>query len=379
MVDQRFSKYTDIIKNNLPYWFKMKKKPKDSLGLLFLNVFGLEIEDIDKILNYAYEQTMISSIDLQYIDTLYALDLPSNFIFEDIELISSSTSVLIETESLFELFNLGNNYDIDQSLSQTNLYFIDKDRKIIYFTEPHNKNNDYPYGKVSMTLTYEDTSVEKEYGLRYHQVWNFLDEFGALLNCTRLMEENNFSYKERILDVFRYKASSTHNGIINGISRELNTRKRYIWNGNSDYVIKNKMVLLDSICIDEEQVKIEDLFFTSEDYIVLKKELKKNDKAIVSFVVGVEVVALIDKDNVKISNELFKANGDPKDLMINYIKEIEEISSFLWGKFKYDEAVWINEYDDFKNEHFSFIPSRLDAKFSSFKNYKRCEGRRTIL
>lgn len=373
MNNDKFSKYTEIIRKYLPFWFKIKKKPQESLGLLFLKIFGMQLDDIDKILNYAYEQTKISSIDTTFCDRLYALDLESNFIIEDIRLIKTGQSIIRETKTLYELLNLEEKYKISDNINQPNYYFIDKDRKIIYFTEPYNKNNKSPYGKVTVTYVIGKDEIEKTYNLRFHQLWNFLDEFGALLCCPRIKEESNLSYKERIMDVFRHPASSTKLGLVNGISRELNLRKRVVWNNNCNYEIKDKMVLLDSIMVDKRNVGINELRFTKDDNIILDTGLKQSEIAIVSYIKGLEVTSFTDKSN-KISNELLLSNGDQTDLMHNYIKILKQNSSFMWGDFNYNEGIWIINADEYNSEHFSFKPSRFDARINGFKNYKKCKG-----
>ncbi len=62
-----------------------------------------------------------------------------------------------------------------------------------------------------------------------HQVFNELDRFGLLLGLQRLEEERNAEYKQRLLDVFVNRASSTYRGLINGITRELGLSIREIF------------------------------------------------------------------------------------------------------------------------------------------------------
>ena len=54
-----------------------------------------------------------------------------------------------------------------------------------------------------------------------HQVVNELDNIGVFLNLSRLENESNASYKQRLFDVFVNRADSTYRGLINGITREL--------------------------------------------------------------------------------------------------------------------------------------------------------------
>lgn len=54
-----------------------------------------------------------------------------------------------------------------------------------------------------------------------YSVYNELDRHGLLLGLPRLEQEKNAAYKRRLMDVFVHRASSTYQGLINGITREL--------------------------------------------------------------------------------------------------------------------------------------------------------------
>jgi len=54
-----------------------------------------------------------------------------------------------------------------------------------------------------------------------HAVFNEFDSQGLLLGLPRLRLERNADYKWRLLDVFIHRASSTYQGLIFGITREL--------------------------------------------------------------------------------------------------------------------------------------------------------------
>lgn len=58
-------------------------------------------------------------------------------------------------------------------------------------------------------------------GLTPHPIFNELDSQGLFLGLSRISEERNQSYKARLLDVFVNRASSTYQGLIYGITREL--------------------------------------------------------------------------------------------------------------------------------------------------------------
>lgn len=68
-----------------------------------------------------------------------------------------------------------------------------------------------------------------------HQIFNELDEFGLLVGTERLPSEDNASYRERLLGFRKLQPSSTVQGLINAISKELGLEeynvidKHYFW------------------------------------------------------------------------------------------------------------------------------------------------------
>lgn len=68
-----------------------------------------------------------------------------------------------------------------------------------------------------------------------HAIFNELDEFGLLVGTERLPGEDNASYRERLLSFRKARPSSTNQGLVNAISRELGLEeynvidKHYFW------------------------------------------------------------------------------------------------------------------------------------------------------
>lgn len=54
-----------------------------------------------------------------------------------------------------------------------------------------------------------------------HPIFNEFDQHGLLLGLSRLENEKNAKYKQRLMDVMVHRAGSSYQGLINGITREL--------------------------------------------------------------------------------------------------------------------------------------------------------------
>lgn len=365
----KFAKYTEKIRSMLPFWFQMKKQPRDSLGMQFLNVFGMQLDDIEKILKYAYEQTKIDTLDNNFVDIVYKANIPTYIETFDISFVGTQSVAIVKTESLYEFFGLEYNYEINDVIKQPNYYFIDEDRKIIYVREPFDKSNDFPCGKVFINYRGGNINIP----LTIHHVWNFFDEFGALLGCPRLIAETNNEYKLRLLDVFKNPANSTKVGLANGIARELGIRKVINWkNDGRDLIIEDPMVIVNSIKKHNVNVSIDSIDVDANGFLILHSDPFDTDEYIeVSYICGLEMNSLVNKHNNKFSNELYNADGSPTELLLYYIDLIKENSSILWNDFSYDESLWIKNSNEFNSGHFAFIPTRFDANIKGFANFKK--------
>ena len=362
-----FSKYTEKIKAMLPFWFKMKKKPNESVGLSFLHIFGIELDEIENMLEYAQRQYYIDTADINMQDVVYKVNMPSGCDINKIENVFSGQDTLVKVDTLYEFYLIEDRINrTHHNFNQHNIYFLDDINKTIFVRQPYNKSSKYPNGYIY--IKYDGEILEKE--LLLHQVWNFFDEFGAIVGCKRLYGENNLSYQYRILDVFKYHANSTLKGITNGIARELNLREHKVWDDTTtDFIIKDDMVIIDTIEVDDE--KPNNIYIDKNNYVILKGDNNyKNKKANVTYIRSLSVCAFNSYDvNNSLSNELFKSDGTPTEILIEYIEQIKNESSILWNDFVYNDSIWIKDSDDYYGNHFAFLPYRYDANIGGFAKY----------
>lgn len=367
MKESDFARYTEKIRSMLPFWFEMKKNPNKSIGIEFLNIFGMELDEIEEILLYASKQIYIESADEDFVDLVYKVLLPSNFNVNNISMVYTNQLILERSWDLYTFFGIKKNEkNLENNISQPDYYFIDKKKKVIYVRESYDKEEDLPFGKIKVKCNNKEFLFE----LNLHHVWNFFDEFGFLVGCSRLKGEKNHEYKLRILDVFKNPANSTKRGLANGISRELGIREVKEWKDMSkDFVISEKMVLVNTILVDNNLITLDDVYITSTGEILLKGNPdKKNQSSVVSFIKSLEMYELVDINNKKLSIELYTSDATPTKLLIDYVTKIKEDTSIFWNDFKYDEDIWVREDEDYDNS-FSFLPTFLDSSIKGFSKY----------
>lgn len=367
MKESDFARYTEKIRSMLPFWFEMKKNPDKSIGVEFLNVFGMELDEIEEVLFYASKQMYIESADEDFVDLVYKVLLPSNFNINNISMVYTNQLILERSWDLYTFFGIKKNEkNLENSIRQPDYYFIDEKKKVIYVRESYDKEGDLPFGKIKIKCNNKEFLFE----LSLHHIWNFFDEFGSLVGCSRLKGEKNHDYKLRILDVFKNPANSTKRGLANGIARELGIREVKEWKDMSkDFIISEKMVLINTISIDSNLIDLDDVYITSRGEILLNGNPdKKNQSAVISFIKSLEMYQLVDINNKKLNIELYNSDATPTNLLIDYITKIKEDTSTFWNDFRYDEDIWVKEDEDYNNS-FSFLPTFLDASIKGFSKY----------
>ena len=375
MADLKFAKHTAAILDALPYWFKIRKQSEDSIGARFLNIAGLELDDARYVLEYAYQQCYIDTADVSQVDFCYKSIIPMPFKVANLDTVFANRTGLIPATSLKQFFG------IDQNISNANLhsfefYYVDEKRNIIYVRQKFNADAVHNNGKI--TLNFKDGSSCTQ-SLIPHPVWNFFDELGALVSCPRLFEEPNVEYKKRILDVFENKANATRDGLINGIGRELAIRRNLIWtNPDRDIELEDAMIVLNSIKVNGEPVDPKQVFLTAAGTVLIKSYLTPEDMlkcdgvVKITYVYGLEMHQLHNREDVKLYNELFTVEGKAKNTLRRYIEILNSESPIFWDSFHWNEHYWDQNEETVSGV--GFIPHLYDASYLGFRGWKNTNG-----
>lgn len=207
------SRITDQMQQMLPQWMKMAHDPT-STGAQFLNVFGLEFEDIETYLQETLSNQFIGKVNLGAIDITYKVPLTLGRVvdFDEIDrviAVKNGEEVTVPVEDYLQRFYAT---PLDEHAA-----ILDREENVLHIRPASSwidANPTIPYDRVDINGT-------PHYHYYVHHIWNPLDEFGLLLGIYRQNYERNPAFQERILDVFRNPANATREGLINGISRDL--------------------------------------------------------------------------------------------------------------------------------------------------------------
>ena len=364
-----FAEHTESILNKLPYWFNIRKHSDDSLGADYLNITGINLDDALYTIDYAYQQCYIDTVDLSQADFCYKAIIPMPKSVYNIEGVFANNTGLHEAKNIKEFFGVDRKGVEDNSLYSFETYYIDYKRNIIYVRKKFNADAVNNNGKIG--IKYKNEDWPEEMPLIPHQVWNFLDELGALMSCPRLPEEDNISYKKRIQDVFKNPANASLQGLINGIGRELNIRRTLQWkNTDEDLELEDSMIVLNSIKVNGEFYDKNKIFITGTGTVLLQPtdEIKLLDEAEVTYVYGLEMHQLWNQDDIKLRNELFTVEGKPKAKLRQYIDILNQESPIFWDHFHWNEHYWDQNKEDVSGV--GYIRHLYDGSIKGFKNFK---------
>ena len=100
MADLTFARHTNAILNALPHWFKIRKDSKDSIGARFLNICGLELDDARYVIDYAYRQCYIETVDIAQVDFCYKTIIPMPLKVKDITMVYANNTGLRKAKSI---------------------------------------------------------------------------------------------------------------------------------------------------------------------------------------------------------------------------------------------------------------------------------------
>lgn len=370
-MSNRWSSFTDKIRQRLPHWWKLRKDKKAN-GADFLNVMGLTLEDVEQALNYAMDQYYIEDADIQQVDIIYKTTLPY-FIDPDTRVEYEGNGYRLEQAPSLDAFlnSLPTDTLAYPELYYQNPYYIDWDKRILYTRKPYVMTPETPEGSIIVRI-YDDSYQIKEeqtLPLHLHHVWNVFDEFGLLMDVPRLYGEKNEAYIQRILNVFRHPANASRVGLLNGIARELAMIYEMSWpDGGEDLIIERPRVVPESIEVDGQPMDLKAIAQDESGRTILAGSPEYQGKTRrVSFEAGLDIHQLYDKQDYAFQDLLYTPEGTATPLLEYYVQILTDHVPMIWGKFVFGQAFW--DVADEQMSGIGFLPSLLDAEFEAWKNY----------
>lgn len=371
-MQSRFAKTTKKLMKNLPSWFRMRKDP-NAIGAQFLNITGLQFDDIQFYLQYAFDNYFIDTVDINAADVIYKATLPSSLTPEDRIFCYAEGIKMEESKSLKEfLRGFSANHLPHKEIFYDRPCYIDWVRKLIYVKQAYDVSTDYPEGMIELTLRNAEGNVTLRTPLptSIHHVWNFFDEFGLLLDTPRLYGEKNAEYKERLLDVFRNPANSTRRGLQNHLARELGLTNKLVWHdGSIDLILKSSNIITDTILVGGTLWDMKNTYIDASDRLVLKGDPKMEGiSREVKYVAGIEMHTFFDKRDTAFQKELYSIDRIATPMLQYYVDVITNEVPVMWDQFVWNESFWDIAQKDMSG--YGYIPSYYDARFLNWKKYK---------
>lgn len=118
--------------------------------------------------------------------------------------------------------------------------------------------------RKSEELSYTNPDIDGLYflDLDSRQVWNDLDDLGAILSLDRLPEETNSSFKERIYDATMFHKNSSDEGLLYAAANELGFENKSI----ITVTCTNANLTAPNVIITPTRFKVYNHYVTRDDY-----------------------------------------------------------------------------------------------------------------
>lgn len=355
-----YSEYTQSLADEFPDWAHIKRN-KNSNGQRFLNFFGIELEEFKEHLEWIENQKYINRADTTVLDWIY--------LYEAIPLRSEQKVLVLEkTDSGYR--------EVSILPTLRSFVFNDTYDGVMIDFEKGRFYSVYDYDELYYQI---DNGPINQCNKRPFHLWNTFDEFGLLLGVKRLFLEKNVDFKERILDVFRYPANSSDEGLTNGIARELGMIDRQYTNSSgqiiklewiNDYksfVIKNSSGLyIDPNSVRVDGKRLDPTQFTIDhNNNVIIYPLEKNQKHQVSIIRGIEKFELHNKDDEKLYALMYQDDGQATSKLLNWVKYINTVAPVMWDHFRWDEGFWDTIDKDLTG--LGYVPNTWDSNIDVWK------------
>jgi hypothetical protein len=334
--------------NNLPFW-TTSRQLKNSNLTEFLNVFGTELQDAEELIDYIFNQLILSKADTNFISKIYKASIPVQLEEYYSQYIIKGNGVILSYCNSFDEFFVKTNSNIYETITHNHPYYIEIKTNTIYFLH-----------KYEDLFIYIDDVPIKLNQYEY-QVWNIFDELGSLLGIKRLTNESNESFKIRIKDVFVHIGGSNKEGLINTIGRELGLREYYKWiDTTKDYIIENKSILINSISIIYPNGHIEyPSIFKDKNKLIIRNLKAKIKDVSISYIKNYSLHDLNNKKDIFSKQYYYNKNNTAN---LNLIKAAERLRKFCYNDFIWDQT--FSQINPTK-----VLPSIYDASKEGFKKY----------
>lgn len=370
-MQSKFSHITKELQKGFPRWTKVRRDP-NSVGAQMLNIYGLQYEDIEFYLQYALDNYFIGTADLNQIDIVYKVSIPSILTPDHTFSIAGGGLRLNEMNDLKEFFEgIDTRFLERKELYYPNPYYVDWERRVIYFKKGYDIGPHFPEGKIEMKLVNDSGDVIFQHDLpqMIHHIWNFFDEFGLLLDSPRLYGEKNRAYKERLLDVFRHPANATKQGLEYLMGRELKLWKDIKWyDGGVDLTIRNTNIVTNSIEVDGIPYPPSAISYDYSGRVILAgSDTYEGVLRRVRFISGLQVHNFHNRKDLAFQGDLYSVDRIATPMLKYYVDVITNQVPIMWDRFIWNESFW-----DVANKEMSgygFIPSYKDSRFLNWSKY----------
>ena len=340
--------YTKILSEAFIFWSDIRNNPYDTVVFDLFDIYGKEYDVCEKLTRYIFNQALIGQSDVNYISYIYKSHIPVIQEFDVIKILSDD-AMLNECVTMDDFF-LSCTDKVLNVIKKQDPYLIDNNENVLYTSREYE----------GLTLNISGLA----YKLKQARVpvWNMFDDLGDLVSLRRLPFESNYSYRNRIRDVFLHLPGNNFSGLVNAVSREINKRAYIRWHNTlAPFVFKDRNVFVDTVTVvyPNGSVEYPDVYTDGKKRLALLPLPENIAGVSVSYVNNITVHDLNDKEDYFVKQYYYNKNKTAKKNLVNFARDIRTNT--------YEKFIMDQTYRQPKAS--CFLPSLYDGSATGFKAY----------
>lgn len=351
------------IREKLPSWFRARHDPS-SIGWQLIEVIAKNVERAGAIAGYAERLRYLATASLSQPFMCYSSRLPAVCFEKDHSFtLSGGGRILVTTYNIWDFIS-----SAIPELNVPHLYlhdvaYIDRESRVAYVFKPYGANEDYKDGYITVSVSRRDGSIFGTYNipLSRQPLWTSLDEIGILLSTPRLPDEDNESYRLRLIAASRLSSDASRVGLVRAIAKELGLFREYVWpDGGTDFIIPHKYVNIETLLVDGEPASPDRIVRGENGQYAIKGSPEyAGIKRRVAYAYGIKLHDFSTDSDPEVASLFYTHEGFPTEYAVKLKERIDSEVPVKWGYFVWGDAFW-------DAGPYSVLKNMYDAKVTGF-------------
>ena len=296
----------------------------------FLAAIEPEIAEIKQEADYLGKASTLSTADVSQPFRVYRGFIPAALRDASFDVRSSLKTSYTRAHTIREFLRVSIPQMKFEELHVPRIYYLDIDSKRIYIHHPE------PFLTVDLyknEVKFDSLEIE----LEEHPLWNDFDELGLYYALPRLHQEDNLTYKKRLLEVRALLGGNTELGLLFAMHRKLGWVYEKTWEDpETPITLLHRLIVKESIRVDGRVVPLETQ--ESDGYTTIQP-IDQEDAVRLRYYAGIRF-------------------GQTEDIGLADVPKIHQQAPVLWGDKPWGFGFWPEDHD---HEGMDVVPTKGDV------------------